>query len=48
MVGGHVAALIWLGIAWKKLVPGSLESIQAFYGQIWNLFYYEYVLYLTL
>eukprot|EP00310_Coccolithus_braarudii_P025216 CAMPEP_0183340230 /NCGR_PEP_ID=MMETSP0164_2-20130417/6852_1 /TAXON_ID=221442 /ORGANISM="Coccolithus pelagicus ssp braarudi, Strain PLY182g" /LENGTH=362 /DNA_ID=CAMNT_0025510331 /DNA_START=16 /DNA_END=1104 /DNA_ORIENTATION=+ len=45
MAGGHALALCWLGLSWRKLVPESKSSIKDFYGQIWNLFYFEYLMY---
>jgi homogentisate solanesyltransferase len=48
MLVGHAAAAVYLGLSWRKLEPDSEKSIKTFYGQIWNLFYYEYVLYLFL
>ena len=36
----------WLGLAWRRLEVASAASIKRFYGQIWNLFYFEYILYL--
>lgn len=48
MIIGHGLAATWLGISWRKLNVKSADSIKQFYGQIWNLFYYEYILYLVL
>jgi len=46
MAGGHALAAGWLGLAWRRLEVASAASIKRFYGQIWNLFYFEYILYL--
>ena len=43
MVGGHALAGSWLLWSTKKLQPESTSSIKAYYKQIWNLFYFEYL-----
>ena len=45
MVGGHALAAAWLAATALKLDPESAPSIKLYYKQIWNLFYFEYVLY---
>jgi len=45
MITGHAAAAVWMALSWKKLDPESTPSIKKFYGQIWNLFYFEYLMY---
>jgi homogentisate solanesyltransferase len=42
---GHAAAAGWLLRSATKLDTSSPVSIKAFYKQIWNLFYFEYLLY---
>lgn len=45
MVGGHAVALLYLWRIYADLVPSEMGSIKKFYKSIWNLFYWEYVLY---
>ena len=45
MAGGHALAAAWLWRSHRKLEPDSSASIREFYKQIWNLFYFEYMLY---
>jgi len=45
MASGHALAACWLGLSWRKLNTESMASIKDFYGQIWNLFYFEYLMY---
>jgi len=45
MVGGHALAAAWLVKSWRALDASSVASIKTFYGQIWNLFYFEYLMY---
>lgn len=45
MVIGHLLAACWLGRSWKQLDAASTSSIKTFYAQIWNLFYFEYLMY---
>ena len=45
MAGGHALAAAWLWRSHRKLDADSPSSIQEFYKQIWNLFYFEYMLY---
>jgi len=45
MAGGHALAAAWLWRSHRKLDADSPPSIQEFYKQIWNLFYFEYMLY---
>lgn len=45
MIGGHAVALLYLWRIYADLVPSDMGSIKKFYKSIWNLFYWEYVLY---
>ena len=45
MVVGHALAGAWLWRSHKQLDASSEASIKTFYAQIWNLFYFEYMLY---
>lgn len=45
MIGGHTVALLYLWRIYGELVPSEMGSIKKFYKSIWNLFYWEYVLY---
>ena len=45
MVIGHLLAAGWLARSWKRLQADSTDSIKTFYAQIWNLFYFEYLMY---
>lgn len=45
MATGHVLAGLWLWRSHRALDAKSPTSIKEFYKQIWNLFYYEYLLY---
>jgi len=45
MVGGHSAAAAWMAYSARKLDTSSEASIKGYYKQIWNLFYFEYMLY---
>mmetsp|Transcript_21365 Transcript_21365/g.52459 ORF Transcript_21365/g.52459 Transcript_21365/m.52459 type:complete len:130 (+) Transcript_21365:938-1327(+) len=45
MVGGHALAAAWLAATALKLDPESAPSVKKYYKQIWNLFYFEYMLY---
>jgi len=47
MAGGHALAAAWLVKSTAKLEPGepSTRSIKGYYKQIWNLFYFEYMMY---
>lgn len=45
MVGGHAAAAAWLAFTISNLDTDSATSIKGYYKQIWNLFYFEYMLY---
>jgi len=45
MVSGHAAAAVWLAISTIKLKADSAKSIKQYYKQIWNLFYFEYMMY---
>jgi len=45
MVGGHALAAAWLALSFRKLDTTSMTSIKAYYKQIWNLFYFEYLMY---
>jgi len=46
MVGGHALALAYFLLSFSRLQPSKLSSIKAFYKAIWNLFYFEYLIYL--
>lgn len=48
MVGGHFIALAFLLWSWRKLDQRRGERADLFYMRIWDLFYFEYVLYLLL
>ena len=48
MAGGHALAAAWLLKSTKELgneEQPSATSIKAYYKQIWNLFYFEYLMY---
>ena len=45
MVGGHALAAAWLARSASKLDASSETSIKGYYKQIWNLFYFEYLMY---
>jgi len=45
MVGGHGLAAAWLARSALRLQAESAASIKEYYKQIWNLFYFEYLLY---
>ena len=47
MAGGHALAAAWLVMSTSKLEAGepSTKSIKGYYKQIWNLFYFEYMMY---
>ncbi|KAL3921346.1 MAG: hypothetical protein SGPRY_004935 [Prymnesium sp.] len=45
MIGGHAAAAVWLIVSTLKLKAEEVSSIKEYYKQIWNLFYFEYLLY---
>jgi len=45
MAGGHLLAAGWLWRSHRRLDASSPASIKEFYKQIWNLFYFEYLLY---
>lgn len=45
MIIGHALAAGWLIRAQSKLDANSAKSIKEYYKQIWNLFYFEYMLY---
>jgi homogentisate solanesyltransferase len=48
MAGGHALAAVWLVRSTKELgneESPSMKSIKAYYKQIWNLFYFEYLMY---
>merc|ERR1712087_747774 len=45
MVSGHAFAAAWLARSWSRLDASSAASIKGFYKQIWNLFYFEYLMY---
>lgn len=45
MAAGHALAGAWLWRSHCKLEANEPKSMKAFYKQIWNLFYFEYMLY---
>ena len=45
MTVGHALAAGWLLRSTAKLKPDSSASIKQYYKQIWNLFYFEYLMY---
>ena len=48
MAGGHAVAAAWLFRATRQLGGGdapSAQSVKAYYKQIWNCFYFEYLMY---
>jgi len=45
MILGHALAAGWLVRSQLKLDASSTKSIKEYYKQIWNLFYFEYMLY---
>lgn len=48
MAVGHAAAAAWLIKSTKQLgdaAEPSMQSMKAYYKQIWNLFYFEYLMY---
>jgi len=45
MVSGHALAATWLARSWSQLDASSSGSIKRFYKEIWNLFYFEYLMY---
>ena len=46
MSAGHGLLLLYLINIHKKLNPTNISSIKQFYKSIWNLFYFEYLLYI--
>jgi len=45
MVGGHALAAAWMARATMKLKPEETSSLKDYYKQIWNCFYFEYMMY---
>ncbi|CAM9748531.1 unnamed protein product [Chrysoparadoxa australica] len=45
MIGAHGAFILYLANSLRRLEADSKESIKAFYGRIWDLFYLEYAIY---
>jgi len=47
MVVGHLLGLAWLWKSHRALDTSDMgeAAIKGYYGQIWNLFYYEYMMY---
>ena len=45
MVFGHSVALFYLLQAYGKLQPEDTKSVKVFYKSIWNLFYFQYLIY---
>lgn len=46
MVGGHALGALWLARSFSRLSEAPEQAeIKEFYSQIWNCFYFEYMLY---
>eukprot|EP00981_Chlorochromonas_danica_P007033 scaffold1534_cov158-Ochromonas_danica.AAC.5 len=45
MLLGHLGGLVYLVYLYKQLNANDASSVKAFYKRIWNLFYFEYLLY---
>jgi homogentisate solanesyltransferase len=45
MILGHTMSLVYLLFNYRRLHPEDLVSVKKFYKVIWNLFYFEYILY---
>ena len=45
MAGGHALGAAWLLISSAKLKPDDASSVKSYYKQVWNLFYFEYLMY---
>lgn len=45
MTLGHILAVTYLWKSYKNLISSDANSIRQFYKGIWNLFYFEYILY---